>query len=412
MNTKIKFLFIPLLLFSFIIKSYADCSSPTNINAFIGNIPNGTNHYLIINWEAVQNATLYKIEYSQNNINWFELNVSANISYEHNCGDNPNTPYYYRVSASVDGFNFCTPNNCKQFPIYTACDFPQISISNPTGSSLKVNILNETPVANPDYTTYSIYCVTLAKYIQTDGSAGTDEIFLTKEQWQALSFTGLQKETQYCFYAKARNMDGDLRFKLSSSSIYNTESFSTSAKFSTDGSGPTNRFWSPSTCGGSSGIGGLIYNASKGCDGGAIGIEKSWNNYFGCFLRTPYINCSNYDYVTMTLDLTTSARAKDYIRFYYWDVAYKHTVSSIKINGVESLSSFGANGNGFYYTTALTCAKVEVTFDLRNAANKNQILFYIEPECGYNDGQVFKTWIDNVGIVSESIESVCGTTTK
>jgi len=178
-------------------------------------------------------------------------------------------------------------------------------------------------------------------------------------------------------------------------SILPLEQFTTNTNFST-GTATTLKYWSPSTCT----TGGLLYSSSGGCTAGYIGKTGSWNNYFGCFLRTPQANCTGNSYVTLNFDISNSYfanHADDKIRFYMWvDGAYKWA-SSVKIGGIE-VGYTDINGLWLKFNQARTCVNVDVVFDLTTCSNLTNILFYLDPSCGYNDGNVFSVVIDNISL--------------
>jgi hypothetical protein len=178
-------------------------------------------------------------------------------------------------------------------------------------------------------------------------------------------------------------------------SILPLEQFTTNANFST-GAATTVKYWSPASCT----TGGLLYSASGGCTAGYVGKTGSWNNYFGCFLRTPQANCTGNAYVTLNFDISNSyfaAHPNDKMRFYMWvDGAYKKA-SSIKIGGIE-VGFNDINGLWLKFDQARTCVNVDVVFDLTTCSNLSNILFYLEPNCGYNDGNVFSVVIDNISL--------------
>jgi hypothetical protein len=146
----------------------------------------------------------------------------------------------------------------------------------------------------------------------------------------------------------------------------------------------------------------ISWVSSGGNPGGYIGYSSSWNNYWGNFVRLPQANCSAWDTVVLSFDMSHSYFANhpnDWIRFYIWDQgsgSYKNPVSHIKINGVESMVNFGVNGYGFRFNVARTWAHVEVFFNMSVITNLSNVLFYFEPNCYYNDGNLFFVSFDNI----------------
>ena len=148
----------------------------------------------------------------------------------------------------------------------------------------------------------------------------------------------------------------------------------------------------------------ISYNSSNGCPPGSIGYSGSWNNYWGNFVRLPESNCNSLDTVSLSFDVSHSyfdTHPNDWCRFYIWaDNAYKHNVISVKIDNVDHTYDAGVNGKGFKFSETRTCAHVEVLFDISSIINKSNILFYIEPSCGYHDSKTFYVWFDNISISS------------
>ena len=184
--------------------------------------------------------------------------------------------------------------------------------------------------------------------------------------------------------------------------LLGTESFDNPAALAT-GTSTTSKFWSPSTCS----TGGLSWDAGSGCAGGAVGFSGSWNNFYGCFLRTPEVNASGLKDVVLKFDISHSYSATtpgNRIRFYAWDNNFSsgshyYPASSIKINGLH-VGITDINGMWLYYTELRTCVEVEVIFDLATIPNDDKLLFYLEPGSGYNNSHVFYTWLDNISISS------------
>lgn len=154
----------------------------------------------------------------------------------------------------------------------------------------------------------------------------------------------------------------------------------------------------------------IAWSASGGCPDGRIGFAGSWNNYWGNFVRLPEVNCTGNDTVIMAFDVSHSyfaANSNDWCRFYMWvDGAYKHNVVSVTINSVDVTHNAGSNGKGFKFTEVRSCAHVEVMFDLTAVVNKSNILFYIVPDCQYNNSNLFYVWFDNVSVIGYSGSTV------
>lgn len=183
--------------------------------------------------------------------------------------------------------------------------------------------------------------------------------------------------------------------------ILPVESFTVNSNFSST-STSTSLFYSPSSCS----TGGLQYLSSGGCTGGYIGFSGAMNNFFSCYLRTPAVNCTGHSSVKLGFDLSNSYIAahqntlldlNDRIRFYmYIDGTYKNA-SSIKINSTE-MGQTDINGIWLKFDVARSCVHVEVTFDMSAYSDLSNVLFYMEPNCAYNDTNIFNVAIDNISI--------------
>jgi len=150
-----------------------------------------------------------------------------------------------------------------------------------------------------------------------------------------------------------------------------------------------------------------------GNPGGRVGFSGSWNNWWGNFLRLPEVNCTGNNVVTLTFDVWHShfpTHTDDRMRFYIWaDGEYKRDVISVTIDGEDVMYElpFG-NGWGFQFTEERDAAEVKVTFDISEVSNKSDILFYLEPSCGYNNSNEFYVFFDNISIITEPLTA--GTT--
>ncbi len=377
------------------------CAPVSNLAAAIGDPANGLAHHMDVTWDALTGATGYDIEYSNNGSSWTSLGSTTTNSYDHNFGDNPNVAMYYRVRAK-DASTTCAFATMVT-PVYTACDLPAVpTTSNVTQTTLDLDIVAETPVANPAITTYSIYEQNTGLYVQANGSLGATEVFQTKAQWGTVTVTGLTATTEYCFVLTARNFDGDERGGAGAS-LQALQTFDNSSVLFTSGN-PTNQWYSPSSCT----TGGQVWNGSNGCPGGAVGFSGSFNGFYGCYLRSPAINCGTLNTVVMTFDISNSyfaTQPNDRVYFNMWAPTSGSPggtyISASKVNGVT--------GSNLYFTAARTCEQVVVEFDLTNVTNKSAILFYLNADCAYNNSNVFSYWSDNISI-TEPAPTACATT--
>lgn len=297
------------------------------------------------------------------------------------------------VLLSINGFSQAT-----NVPLPPA-------LSNATANSITLAITSD---GNASNTPYSIYCITTGEWVQLNGSLGSSEVMQTAAAWGSVVVTGLNPSTNYCFYVIA--YDGNTPLVGIGTQIQATETFSSSSNFSASGSAPTNMFWSPASCSN----GGLTYSASGGCTDGYIGKTGNWTNYFGCFLRTPAINCTGQDSVVLNLDITHSYFANqitgDKTRFYMWVDGGYQKATSIKIGGQEVGYSDG-NGLWLRFTEARTCVNVSVTYDLTSVSDPSSILFYIEPNNGYNNSNTFDVKLDNISLAGGVPTTACLSTT-
>lgn len=150
----------------------------------------------------------------------------------------------------------------------------------------------------------------------------------------------------------------------------------------------------------------IDYITTGGCTGACVGYSGSWNNYWGNFLRLPQVNCTGYDTVLMTFSVSNSyfaSQSADWCRFYMWaDGGYKNNVISIKIDSIDVTYDSGVNGKGFKFSEARNCATAQVLFNISSIADKTNILFYLEPSCGYNNSNIFMVKFDNIAIAGGS----------
>lgn len=164
----------------------------------------------------------------------------------------------------------------------------------------------------------------------------------------------------------------------------------------TGASAPTTAWFAPNS------NAAIAWSATGGNPTGRIGYSSAWNNFWGNFIRLPEVNCTGKDTVTLTFDVWNSyfaSHPNDRARIYILaDGAYKRPITALTINGQDKLANYGINGFGFNFDEARTAAQVEVTFDLTGIIDKSNILFYIEPDCGYNNSDVFSVYLDNIAV--------------
>ena len=380
------------------------CAALDNLVASIGTPTNGLNHHLNLAWTALAGATNYDVQFStdgslyQNPVTASSVSTNSTIL---DAGDNPNMPFWFRVRAT-DGIQTCEWTYVG--PIYTAADIPAVPvITNAAGTSLEVTLQNETPAVNPASTEYSIYCTTTSQYVQANGTLGTTEVFQTKAAWGTTTVTGLTINTNYCFYAKAKNGDGHI--VSGEVGISGIETFTTTANFSNAVStGPNDKWWTPGSP--TSGVP-MSFNSSGGCDGGYIGFSGSFNNFFGSFLRSPSQNCTGLNTVTMTFDLSNSyfaSHTQDRIYFNMW----APTAAAPTGTYINAATVNGVNTSTLYFSEVRNCQSVVVTFNLATVTDKSAIRFYLNVNCDYNDSNVFSFKLDDISM-SQPAPTACAT---
>jgi hypothetical protein len=370
------------------------CDIVSNLDASIGAPANGLNHHLDFSWSALSGATNYDVETSTDGITFGGLQNVTTTTFDFDASDQPNVPFWFRVRAR-DASQVCAWTPVAS-PIYTACDLPATpDVTNATSTTLDVALVPESPVANPTSTTYSLICSTTGEFVQSDGTLGATEIFQTSSAWSTITVTGLNTETEYCFVAKARNEDGDLRGGINS--VSGLETFTTNVLNTTGGSGPNNVWWSPSSCT----TGGMVYFASGGCADGNVGFDGSFNSFYGCFLRSPTQNCTGLNSVIMTFDLSNSyfaTQPNDRVYFNMWAPTSGSPgggyIAAAKVNGVST--------DQLYFSQLRNCEAVEVEFDLSSVTDKSAILFYLNAACGYNNSNLYSVRFDNISILEGS----------
>ncbi len=124
-------------------------------------------------------------------------------------GLNPNTQYSRQVSAY---------HSSSESPlvsvgtVYTLANKPSIDTLIVTGEGAVA--LSIATSGNPSNTTYSIYEVSVNKWVQANGTLGPTAVYQTNEQWlngaAGIPVTGLTPNALYLFQVQARNGDGVL----------------------------------------------------------------------------------------------------------------------------------------------------------------------------------------------------------
>ncbi|MBP7496960.1 MAG: immunoglobulin domain-containing protein [Bacteroidales bacterium] len=398
-------------------------------SAKIGAPANGTNHVIIVSWTwdyvtYAQYTGGYEVYWSKDNSNWtflFKTYTKTVLNCTHsNIGDEPNMPYYYRVRLLLPNGTPDTDWGTMANPIYTACDNPaKPLLSNPTPNTIDLTIQSETPKSNPNYTTYSIYCTTVKKYVQTDGSLAEPPVFRTKAEWGTVRITGLNSQTNYCFYLSAMNMDGDVRngFSLNPSPLYSENSFDWQCTpddlipgvgfpdkcyfvKNTDNNPGDNYWWSPKYYLPGTGTNWAMFSNQGGRNcptdalkTGSIAQIFIASVYYQIFARTPVINCSSHNDAVVTFDLTTiDEQGHSNDRFYVKMLIGAQEYDPITPNSIYYLKGLSRN-----------CERVELAFNLKPFTNtqKQKVYFKLYGENYNTNPQQTKPWgvtFDNFGV--------------
>lgn len=377
------------------------CQLITNIQANAQTVNQDNYHAIALTWDAVAGATGYEVQYSFNGTTYINTVEVTENSYLFEAGYNPNTPYWFRIRMKTSD-NSCDWTN--EGPRYTAANLPANIILTATNTSISLNIPTESPISNPSYTTYSVFCTTNSLYVQPDGSFGETESFLTRAEWSEVSITDITENETYCFYTRVQNNDGAIRYQ-SGESIMATQEFNSNILVSGT-SQPTNVWFAPNS------NQPISWTANGPCNGGAIGFNGNWNNFWGNFIRLPKQDASGLDAITLAFTLSNSYASNtpnSYFRFYIWaDNGYRQVVSGVTINGTQiSTNNYGT----FYFNEPRECAAVEVTFNLESISNKSDILIYLEANSYYNNSSPFWFYFDDITVKESTVPAVCVTTT-
>ena len=371
--------------------SFSQFTAPASCSAVIGSPANGPAHYIDVSWPAVAGATAYELEYSTDGVIWDSLYTGTSPFYNHNTGSGGNLPYWYQVRAFQNAlFSVWVPSTPS--PTYSAANVPQVpQLSNAGHISLDLNLIPPSPDTNTAYTTYSIYCTTDSLFLQANGTLAATEIFQTIAAWGTVHVTGLFPSTSYCFYAKARNNDGDIRIDEGSSFSF-FEDWNTNV-LDTTALSPTNVWWSSDT----SVSPPMQYLASGGCPGGNVGFSGSFNNQWSSFLRSPAVNCSTVNQLLFSLSISNSyfpTHPNDQVSF----TLFAPTVAFPTGTFVNAQSVNGILGNVLPFDSVRNCQTISVRYDLSAVTDKSAVLLYINAMCGYNDADTFSVNIDNTTI--------------
>ncbi|MDB5283576.1 MAG: hypothetical protein JWO06_2651, partial [Bacteroidota bacterium] len=317
-------------------------------------------------------------------------------------GSSGNLPFYYRVRTKKD--SLLSPwENATPFPIYSACNNPALPVlSNAVGNSLNLSLGADD---NSQTTTYSIYCVKDSMFLQSNGTLGASEIYQTLNTWGTLNVTGLMANTNYCFYAKAKNNNGDVRIAQSLPfSVFEPWS---SNVLDTTAASPHNVWWSSDTSSSSP----LQYYTTGGCSGGNVGFEGSNNNFWSSSLRSPAMNCTGLSQITFQFDLTNSffsSHPNDKMTFSLW----APTLANPNGTFINALTVNGITGFTLPFDVARSCEMITVVYDLSLVSDKAEVLLYLNPVCGYNDANLFKVHMSNTSIGVGGISAACLETTQ
>jgi hypothetical protein len=191
---------------------FTSCTAPSYCTASIGTPANGIKHHTTILCGLSSSVDAIIYEYSFNGTYWYSWPETTSTTFNVDNGDNPNTPFYYRVRTRC-GSQYSNYVYADPQPIYTACDYPESpSFVSLTSNTISFDLLSEYPVSNPSSTTYAMYCFSHNKYVQQDGTLGFYPFYQRKLNWGRITIRDLQSNTYYCFYALAQNNQGDIRY--------------------------------------------------------------------------------------------------------------------------------------------------------------------------------------------------------
>ena len=385
------------------------CSTVSDLAAVIGTPANGTNHVLNVSWTGLTGATSYDVEFSMDGSTYNNVGTGNTTSTSAilNAADMPNAPFWFRVRAK-NASETCDWTLLG--PVYTAADLPNlVTLANPTGTTMQISLQAETPVENPAITTYSLFNETLGLYVQADGSLGATEVFQTKATWGTKTVTGLTAETEYCFYAKAKNEDGDVRF-TAITTLAPTQEFNSGSVITTGSTGNSTNWFAPNS-------NPPFVHSTGGCNGGRVGYANTTTTTWSNFLRSPVYNLTGMTEVTLGFTMSNSYNAANTTdnSFYinYYDTTYRSTnVTSIKIDGVPYTAT-GTTGGKINFDVVRNCVYVEMTFNISSSTNLSQIYFYYNANKANLSGYSF--YIDDFAIANgasfSSPDKVCLTTT-
>ena len=376
-----------------------ECEAVANLQVAIGTPANGASNTLQVSWNAAVTATSYELEYSTNGTAFTGTTEVTGTSYTFNAGNNPDKAYWFRVRIKNIAGDCSWTTTAT--PRYTAANVPGQLVIASTTTSLSFTISAESPAANPAITTYSIFSPTNAMYVQQNGTFGATETFLTKTAWNSVTLSNLPSQTEYCFYTKAKNQDGDIRF-AAPNAILSTQEFNTNIL--TQGTS-TSTWYAPNS------NPPIVWSATGGCTGGKIGYSGNFNGFWGNFIRLPRQDASYSDKIVLKLNLSNSYVASapnSFFRFYIWaDNGYKQVVSEVKINGTPITTD---NYGKILFNQLRNCVPVEITFNLATISNRSDILIYLDVNSAYNNSSEFSFSFDNVGVIESTPPAVCATT--
>ena len=394
----------PFILSLFMLVTFASFSqtiqAPSSCTAVIGSPANGPAHYLDVAWASVSGASAYEVQYSTDNGTWDSLSVVTIPITSHNTGSAGNLPFYYRV-RTVENTNVSTWTNATPFPMYSACNNPALPyLSNAGSNAMDISIA---PDNNSAATSYAVYCTTDSMYLQSNGTLGLTEVYKTRSTWDTLRITGLEPNVNYCFYAKAKNTNGDVRVAQANSVSF-FEPWTTNV-LDTTTAGPTNVWWSPD----SSAWSPLQYSSTGGCSNGNVGFTGNYNNYWRSLLRSPAVNCNSLNQVTLQFNITNSSfpsHPGDKITFTMWAPTPSYPNGTF----INALTVNGITGFTLPFDTVRNCDIITVVYDLSDVTDKSQILMFLNPVCPYNDANIFQVRLTNTSIGASGLASTCSPT--
>jgi hypothetical protein len=187
-------------------------------------------------------------------------------------------------------------------------------------------------------------------YLNKAGNLTKTQVYLSRADWGKIIVQNLQPLTQYCFFAIAKNKDGDARYAVKESYLTKLESF--------DQPSSVNHYdcnfyldhsqWN--ICQGCSGNS-WYYSSAGGCTAGSLAYSGTGS----CFAYSPYFDITGQHNIIVRFDISNS-----YIQQFKGD--------ALQVFLQNDFSYYGLNAN-IYFDTPRNCYHYELSFDLSGYSN-------------------------------------------